>query len=77
LSVLVGDPYQGAGIGAELIRRVVEIAKQERVQSLEAILTVDNHSMQHIFEKLGFTIEPAQDPKLLMARLELQPAPAL
>ncbi|MGE5249291.1 MAG: GNAT family N-acetyltransferase [Bacteroidota bacterium] len=77
LSVLVGDPYQGIGLGGELVRRVVAAARRERIQNLEAVLTVDNHTMQHIFERLGFTIVPAQDPKLLMAKLELQPAPAL
>jgi acetyltransferase len=71
LSVLVVDRYQGLGIGSELVRRVVDVAKREGIERLEAILTSDNRPMQHIFRELGFKIEPASDPKLQTASLEL------
>jgi acetyltransferase len=71
LSILIGDPYQGIGLGGELVRRAVEIAKQERLSRLSAILTVDNQVMQHLFEKLGFKIEPSQDEKLAIATIQL------
>jgi acetyltransferase len=71
VSVLVGDPYQGLGLGKELIRRVVEVSKSEKLNSLEALLTVDNKPMQHIFESLGFTITPLDQEKLVAARLKM------
>jgi acetyltransferase len=71
LSVLVGDRYQGLGIGRELVHRVIEVARREGIDRLEAILTPDNQAMQHIFRELGFKIEPASDPKLVTASLEL------
>jgi len=70
LSVMVGDPYQGAGIGSELVRRVVNVARRENIKSLTAVLTVDNQSMQHIFKKLGFTLEYS-DENLMTARIEI------
>jgi acetyltransferase len=71
LSILIADPFQGIGLGGELVRRAVEIAKQERLSRLSAILTVDNQVMQHLFEKLGFKIEPSEDEKLAIATIEL------
>ena len=55
LSLLIGDPYQGIGLGGELVRRGVDVARSEGMSRLSAILTDDNQTMQHIFEKHGFT----------------------
>jgi acetyltransferase len=71
LSVMVGDPYQGVGIGSELICRVVDVAKRENLKSLTAVLTVDNQPMQHIFRKLGFVLEPTGEERLMTARIGL------
>jgi acetyltransferase len=69
LSILVGDPYQGMGLGSELVRRAVEVAKNEKLDCVSATLTADNEGMRKIFEKLGFNIEPTEDEKLLSATL--------
>jgi acetyltransferase len=71
LSILVADPFQGIGLGGELVRRAVEVARQEKLDHLSAVLTSDNQVMQHIFQKFGFSIEPAEDKRLLTARIEL------
>jgi acetyltransferase len=71
LSAMVGDPYQGIGIGSELVRRLVDVAKRENINSLTAILTVDNQPMQYIFKKLGFTFENGDEKNLITAKIEL------
>jgi acetyltransferase len=71
LSVLIGDPYQGIGLGGELVRRAVDVAKKERLSRLSAVLTEDNLMMKHIFETLGFHIGPVENEKLLAAIMEL------
>jgi acetyltransferase len=71
LSVLIGDPYQGIGLGGELIRRAVDVARSERMRRLSAVLTADNQTMKHIFEKVGFTFEPIDKENLIAAVLEL------
>jgi acetyltransferase len=71
LSILIGDPYQGIGLGGELVRRAVDIGRQERLSRLSSIMTADNQVMQHIFEKLGFKIEPLEDGKLTIATIHL------
>ena len=49
----------------------MEVARKERLSRLSAILTEDNLMMKHIFEKLGFTIAPVANEKLLAAIMEL------
>lgn len=72
LSILVADPYQGTGLGGEMVRRMVEVARQERLERISATLTDDNQAMQYIFKKLGFSIEPSKDnSKLLNASIAL------
>jgi len=71
LSILISDLYQGMGLGGELIRRALDIARDEHLKSLSAILTDDNQVMRHIFEKLGFVVESSDSGKLLMAKIEL------
>ena len=71
LSVLVADPFQGLGIGGELVRRMVEVGRREHLRRLVATLTLDNHLMQHIFQKLGFSLQPTGDGKLQAASIEL------
>jgi acetyltransferase len=71
LSILVGDPFQGLGLGGEMIRRTVGVAREEGLSRISAILTADNEVMRHIFEKLGFDLRPLEDPTILAATLEL------
>ena len=69
--MLIADAYQGIGLGGELIRRCIDIARKEKMENIIAILTVDNQAMQHIFQKLGFVIEPTADAALVSASLKL------
>jgi acetyltransferase len=71
LSILIGDPYQGIGLGGELVRRAVDVARSEHMQRLSAVMTADNQTMKHIFEKLGFAFEPIAKDNLVAAVLEL------
>jgi acetyltransferase len=71
LSLLIGDPYQGIGLGGELVRRAVDVARSEGMSRLNAIMTDDNQMMKHIFEKHGFSVQPIDNEKLLVAIIEL------
>lgn len=71
LSILIGDPYQGIGLGGELIRRAVDVARTESITRMTAILTADNQVMLHIFTKLGFEILPLPDKNLVAAAIQL------
>jgi acetyltransferase len=71
LSILIGDPYHGIGLGGELVRRALDVAKREKIERLSATLTADNQVMQHLFKKAGFNIETTDNVNLLSATIDL------
>jgi len=71
LSILVTDSMQGTGLGSELVRRAMDVAKREHITRLHATQTGDNQVMLHIFEKLGFKIEQEGENKLASATIDL------
>jgi len=71
MAILVTDRYQGQGIGSELLRRVVEVARKEGVASLMAHMMRDNIAMQAMAKKVGFKIASHGDTDSMSASLEL------
>ena len=57
LAVLITDEYQGRGLGTELSRRVVEIAKAEKLERVIAEILPENIHMQRVCRELGFRME--------------------
>jgi acetyltransferase len=71
VAVLVADQYQNQGLGDELLRRVVDIARNEKLSRLSAEMLPDNIGMQVLFKRLGFQITAGEDLTSLMAVLNL------
>jgi acetyltransferase len=55
-AVVVIDKWQNKGLGTELTKRLVQIAKNEKLQHLVAYTLRENKDMQHMCKKLGFQI---------------------
>jgi acetyltransferase len=53
-AAVVSDAYHGQGLGSELLRRLIEIARDERLDQVVADVLPDNRDMQRVFKKLGF-----------------------
>ncbi len=70
-SVLISDCCHGLGIGSELVRQLIQLARQEKIFRLEALMIPENEVMRHVFEKLGFQISPFDEGKMLKAELVL------
>jgi acetyltransferase len=56
-SMLVGDRYQNQGLGSELLRRLIQVVKDEQLQRITADILPDNRMMQHVCQKLGFRLQ--------------------
>jgi acetyltransferase len=54
-AVLVGDPYQGRGLGAELLQRLVAVARAEGVKRLVGRVSTDNERMRGLCKEMGFS----------------------
>ena len=56
LSLIVKDEFQHQGIGTELVRRAIEIARLEKLTKLVANTLAENADMQALCRKLGFKL---------------------
>lgn len=71
VAVLVSDHFQKLGLGKELLRRVVEIARNEKLGSVSAEILTDNVAMQVIMKHLGFRVRATDDLTSVRAFLDL------
>ncbi|MFO1540658.1 MAG: GNAT family N-acetyltransferase [Chloroflexota bacterium] len=71
-AVLVADPWQGRGLGAELLGRLVDVARREGLRSVTGEILATNGPMLRLATRLGFRAEPADlsDP-VVSVRLDL------
>mmetsp|Transcript_11825 Transcript_11825/g.20788 ORF Transcript_11825/g.20788 Transcript_11825/m.20788 type:complete len:797 (-) Transcript_11825:1554-3944(-) len=53
-SMLVADDYQGEGLGGKLLRELIEHAKADGLDAIEAVVLQTNRAMIHVAEKAGF-----------------------
>ena len=70
-AVLVADPWQGRGLGTELLAGVARVARDEKFKRLSGEILRDNLATQAIFRKAGFKLRAMEDPASVAATLEL------
>ena len=75
-AVAVADAWQGRGLGAALMRHLIEVARARGIRVMESIDSSENVAMRDLAHHLGFrsTIDP-QDARQVIHRLDLQAAP--
>ena len=56
-AILVSDAYQGHGFGGELLRRLVQIGRDEKLERIVATILNDNVAMQRVSRKVGFKLK--------------------
>jgi acetyltransferase len=55
-AILISDQYQKRGLGVELLRRLVDIARKEKMRIVSAEILPENRGMQRVCERLGFRL---------------------
>lgn len=76
-AMLVSDRYQHQGIGSELLRRLLHIAREENINSQNPICRIiadiltENRGMQRVCEKLGFQIHRVLGEDMVQATIDL------
>ena len=71
LGVLVTDHYQGAGLGRELVARLIQIARTEKIHTIVAHILPANLPMLALARRFHFDSVPAADPGSHTAILHL------
>ncbi len=60
-SLLVADPWQGCGVGGQLLARLIQVARSEGIDRIYADVLEANLRMQRLCARLGFAVGPAED----------------
>jgi acetyltransferase len=70
-ALLIGDQFQGKGLGTELLRRLIQVGRDEKLQRITGDILAENRGMQNVCKKLGFRLWYSLEDHLMKAELEL------
>ena len=68
-AILITDAYHGQGFGAELLRRLVQIGRDEKLRRITATILAENLAMQRLAREAGFKL--TRDGAEYVAQLDL------
>jgi acetyltransferase len=70
-SMMVSDPFQCRGLGTEMLRRLIQIGRNEQIKRITADILPDNLAMQRVCEKVGFRLDRRSELGVVGAEIEL------
>jgi acetyltransferase len=71
-AIVVADRWQNRGIATELLRRLIDIARERRLERMDGTVLAENRGMLALAAELGFEQHTASDdPQLVLMTLEL------
>jgi acetyltransferase len=70
-AVLIRDDFQALGLGSELLLRLMEVGKDEKLDRVFAVMAVENNAMRKIAARAGFRIEGPGEDRLITAVADL------
>jgi len=70
-ALVVSDPYQGLGLGTELVNRLIQVGRDENIHRIFGDILPENIEMQRICEKLNFKMTHNVKESLIRATTEL------
>ncbi|MBK5290509.1 MAG: bifunctional acetate--CoA ligase family protein/GNAT family N-acetyltransferase [Acidobacteriia bacterium] len=71
-ALVISDKYQRQGLGTEILRRLIDVARIEKMTHVTADIHAENSAMQNICMKFGFKIQRQMGDPSVMAVLDLQ-----
>lgn len=72
--MLIGDPWQGKGIGAKLLLQCLGIAQERGMEIVWGTVLAENRYMVALGKKLGFTVKQGEDPSEYKLTIDLKTA---
>jgi acetyltransferase len=70
-AVLVSDQAQHRGLGTELVRRLLQVGREEKLDRITAEILPENRAMQAICERLGFQLHHSRGEDVVQAVIRL------
>jgi acetyltransferase len=71
IAVLVRDEFQHKGLGTELVSRLLQVARDEKLKAVVSTMLGINREMRAICKRLGFRLQVDMEDDLINARAEL------
>ncbi len=71
-AIVVSDKCQGRGVGSELLRRMIEVARREKITLLVGEILPENRQMHRICEKAGFKLMHSVMDPVVRAELDME-----
>lgn len=70
-AILVTDLYQNMGLGTELLTRLLEIGREEKLERVMAEILPENEGMKRVSQKLGFKLKLDRETRVIHAEITL------
>jgi acetyltransferase len=70
-AVLVTDKYQRQGLGTELMQRMIQIGRDEKLKHMVGYTLTENVEMQRLVTRLGFELDRTKDDPAVRCTIEL------
>jgi acetyltransferase len=56
-AIVISDSLQRSGLGTQLMRRILDVARAEKIRVVDGLVLPENRGMLRVCEKLGFSSE--------------------
>jgi acetyltransferase len=70
-ALVISDDWQRQGLGTELLKQLIQVAQDEKLNRITGTVLADNHGMQHLIKKVGFKVKPAAGDNDVSAEYKL------
>ncbi|HKI72344.1 MAG TPA: bifunctional acetate--CoA ligase family protein/GNAT family N-acetyltransferase [Verrucomicrobiae bacterium] len=70
-ALTIGDQCQNHGLGTQLLRMLVQVGRDEKLERITATILPDNREMQHVARKVGFEVSHETGAGEVLAQLRL------
>jgi acetyltransferase len=70
-AIIISDQCQHLGLGRELLRRLVDIGRQEKLERIIADILPDNRDMLRVCDKIGFRRHYSIEAGIVRAEIDL------
>ena len=70
-AMLISDTFQHHGLGTEMLRRLLEFARAEKLERVTAEILAENDPMAKVCKSLGFRLRYSLEERVIKAELVL------
>jgi acetyltransferase len=70
-SMIISDQWQNQGLGAQFLKKLIQVAKDEKLDNLHSEIVSENEHMKRLCGNLGFSMRPSEGENLIAVEYKL------